>query len=185
MIRVPALIALCATMLALPQVAEAQTYPNRPIRVIVPQPPGGGFDLVARVHRRAARKSDGAIRWWWRTGRARACCSAPRRRRRPKPTATPSCSARSPNRVQRRPLRQAALRPARDFVPVGHRELQSAIRWSRASDLPFNSLKEILDFRARPSGQAHLRERPATAPGQHITAAVTFHLAGVQVTHVP
>ena len=24
-------------------------YPNRPVRVIVPQPPGGGFDFVARA----------------------------------------------------------------------------------------------------------------------------------------
>ncbi len=29
--------------------ASAQTYPTRPLRVIVPQPPGGGFDLVARL----------------------------------------------------------------------------------------------------------------------------------------
>src|SRR5207247_10210790 len=27
----------------------AQTFPSKPLRVIVPQPPGGGFDLVART----------------------------------------------------------------------------------------------------------------------------------------
>ncbi|MEY4441984.1 MAG: hypothetical protein RL442_984, partial [Pseudomonadota bacterium] len=26
-----------------------ESFPNRPIRVIVPQPPGGGFDFVARA----------------------------------------------------------------------------------------------------------------------------------------
>src|SRR5213593_998959 len=34
---------------ALSASAVAQTFPSRPLRVIVPQPPGGGFDLVART----------------------------------------------------------------------------------------------------------------------------------------
>jgi tripartite-type tricarboxylate transporter receptor subunit TctC len=29
--------------------AIAQDYPYRPIRIIAPNPPGGGFDLIARV----------------------------------------------------------------------------------------------------------------------------------------
>ena len=30
-------------------VATAQDYPNRPVKIIAPNPPGGGFDFVARV----------------------------------------------------------------------------------------------------------------------------------------
>ena len=36
-------------LLAFSTLAAAQGYPNRPLRVIVPQPPGGGFDMVART----------------------------------------------------------------------------------------------------------------------------------------
>ena len=36
-----------ALTFALP--AGAQNFPDRPVKIIVPQPPGGGFDTVARV----------------------------------------------------------------------------------------------------------------------------------------
>jgi tripartite-type tricarboxylate transporter receptor subunit TctC len=35
--------------LALPHPARAQTYPSRPVTVIVAQPPGGGTDIIARI----------------------------------------------------------------------------------------------------------------------------------------
>ena len=47
--RAPLLAAALTVVAIASMPAYAQSYPNRPIRVIVPQPPGGGFDLVARV----------------------------------------------------------------------------------------------------------------------------------------
>ena len=42
-------IALAAALLFFTAVAAGQGYPSRPVRFLVPNPPGGGTDLVARI----------------------------------------------------------------------------------------------------------------------------------------
>ena len=46
--RLIAALLLAAGVLCSPFVA-AQDFPSRALRMIVPQPPGGGFDLIGRV----------------------------------------------------------------------------------------------------------------------------------------
>lgn len=40
---------LLAIALTLPFGGDAQDYPGKPIKIVVPNPPGGGNDLVARL----------------------------------------------------------------------------------------------------------------------------------------
>ena len=49
MARSLALIALLVVALAIPAAVEAEEWPNRPIRFIVPYPAGGSTDVGARV----------------------------------------------------------------------------------------------------------------------------------------
>lgn len=42
-------IAMCACLVALAPNALAQAYPNKPVRLIIPFPAGGGADIFARL----------------------------------------------------------------------------------------------------------------------------------------
>jgi tripartite-type tricarboxylate transporter receptor subunit TctC len=48
-LAVSASVASLASLAALPGVASAQAYPTRAIKIIVPAPPGGAIDTIARV----------------------------------------------------------------------------------------------------------------------------------------
>ena len=175
-------VALLAPWLAAAH-AQAQPYPNRPIRVIVPQPPGGGFDLVARVIAEPLAKLMGNPVVVENRPGAGMLLGTEAAAKAEADGYTILLGAK-PNLAFNAGLyEKLPYDPRADFVPVGIATFNPYTLVAR-NDLPFNSLKEILDFaRANPGKLTYASAGNGT--GQHITAAVTFHLAGVQVTHVP
>ena len=108
----PALAALYAAT-----VAVAHLYPSQPIKFIVPYPPGGNTDIVARLRaeaRRAAGPSSGHRQSRWRCGLARNGHRGEGRERRLHDR------DRRPGLAGDRPLAKPGrrLHPQKDFAPV-------------------------------------------------------------------
>ena len=69
------LLALCVAALCATSASADDAYPNRPIKIILPFPPGGGTLIVAptvapKLGARSIGAKAGRCRWWWTTAPA-------------------------------------------------------------------------------------------------------------------
>ena len=162
--------------------AKAQTFPSRTVKVVVPQPPGGGFDAVARIMSEPFSKELGQpVIVENRPGAGtivgtEAVAKAD-------PDGYTVLLGASANLALNPGLYKALPYDPKDFKVVGLAATFSYTLVAR-QDLPFKSLGEIITHaKANPGKLTYASGGNGT--GQHIAAAVTFHLAGAKVTHVP
>lgn len=163
--------------------ALAQAFPSRALRVVVPQPPGGGFDLVART---LAEPLGAAL------GQAVVVENRPGGGTVTGTDAVAKADAdgytillgASANLVLSAGLyKSLPYDPKADFRALGIAGAFTYTMVSR-SDLPQASLREIVEFaRANPGKLTYASA--GNGSGQHIAAALLWHLAGVSITHVP
>lgn len=174
---------LCAAALALPFAAFAQSYPNKPVRIVVPQPPGGGFDTVGRlIADRMGKVSGQSFVVENRTGSGTLVGT--------------DFAAKAPAdgyTLLVGSVSNLALNPGlyanlpydslRDFEPVGLLVSYSYTLVGR-KDLPMKSLQEVLAYAKANPGKLNYASA-GTGSGQHVLAAALWHLAKVDVAHVP
>ena len=163
--------------------AFAQSFPSRPLRVVVPQPPGGGFDLVARTLAEPLavllgqpvivenRPGGGTVIGTDMAAKADADGYTLLLGASANLAFTPGLYSKLP------------YDPKKDFVPVG---LAAAFSYTLVtrSDNGLASLKEVVDY-ARTNPGRLTYASAGNGSGQHISAALLWHLLGVSVTHVP
>ncbi len=176
------LLAASAMLGAAP--ATAQTaYPARAVKVIVPQPPGGGFDFVGRLLSDRLGKSMGqpfVVENKPGSGTLVGTDFVAKAAPDGYTLLVGSVSNLALNPGLYRTLPYDSLR---DFEPLGMAVSYSYTLMAR-KDLPFNSLKEVV---------AHAKANPrkltyasaGAGSGQHVLAAALWHLAGVELVHVP
>jgi tripartite-type tricarboxylate transporter receptor subunit TctC len=163
--------------------ALAQSFPSRPLRVIVPQPPGGGFDFVARaLAERLGKQIGQSVVVENRPGSGTLVGTDAAAQAAPDgyTLLMGSVSNIALNMGLYDKLSYDSLR---DFEPVGLAVSYSYTLMAR-KDLPFGSLKEVVAYaRANPGKLTYASA--GNGSGQHVLAAALWHLAGVNVVHVP
>jgi len=175
--------AFLAALLLAATLATAQTFPSRPVKVIVPQPPGGGFDFVGRLL---------ADRMAKQTGQAFVVENKPGSGTL---VGTDFVAKAAPDgyTLLVGSVSNLALNPGlyrnlpydslRDFEPLGIAVSYSYTLMAR-KDLPLNSLKDVVAY-AKANPRKLTYASAGAGSGQHVLAAALWHLAGVELVHVP
>ena len=162
--------------------AVAQSFPDRALKLVVPQPPGGGFDLVGRVTAEKLgqvlgqsvvvenRSGTGTL-----VGTDAVAKAAP--------DGYTLLVAGLPNIVLNVGLYpKLPYDPIKDFAVVGLAVSYGYVLAAR-KDLPQKDFKSLIAFaKANPEKVTYASGGRGT--GQHIAMAVAAHLAGVKMTHV-
>lgn len=160
----------------------ATTYPTRPIRVIVPYPPGGSTDIIARtVNTKLAAQLGQQLVIDNRAGgggnlghelAARAAADGY--------TLLIAISAIITNPVV---ARQPTYHPLRDFTPL-MMIARSPYRLVIFPGLPANSMQEFIALaKAKPGAMNYGSAGAGSAV--HLAAELLLRQTGVQMTHVP
>ena len=173
-----------AALMGLAPLAWAQgAYPNRALRVIVPQPPGGGFDFVARALGERLSKQIGqsvVVENKPGSGTLVGTDAAAK--------ADPDGYTLLMGSVSNIALNMGlydklSYDSLRDFEPVGLAVSYSYTLMAR-KDLPFNTLQDVVAYAKANPGKLNYASA-GNGSGQHVLAAALWHLAGVNVTHIP
>jgi tripartite-type tricarboxylate transporter receptor subunit TctC len=162
--------------------ASAQTYPTRPITMLVAFPPGGADDAIARIVQDPMQKALGQPIVVENVGGAGGTIAAAR-------------AARAEPDGYTILLHQDALAAAmtlypnrtfdaeKDFIPIGLINTAAGMFAGRP-DLPANNLKELLQW-AKAPGQNIKAGHPGVGSFGHLSDVLIMQELGMKVTQVP
>ena len=178
----PLAAALLAAGIAATGSASAETYPSRPITLVVPYPPGGATDPIARIIQDSMSQSLGQQIVIENIGGAGGMIAAGR-------------AARAAPDGYTVLLHQVALAAGmtlypnlafdaeKDFVPIGLINTAASTLSARPT-LPPNDIAELVRWMKTP-GQNVKIAHPGVGSFGHLAGVLVAEEVGASVTHVP
>ena len=161
----------------------AEDYPTRPVTIIVPQPPGGGTDIIARIAGAALsrqlgqpfvienRTGAGTV-----VGTAAAAVAAP-------DGYTLLAGLIANMAVNPSLFAKLSYDPIRDFTPVGMlAEFPFAVVAS--NNFPARSIKDLIALAKAKPGEINFASA-GNGTGQHLSTELFELMTAIKMTHVP
>ena len=173
------LIAIAATS----SLAQVGPYPNRPMHFIVPTPPGGGADLLARVVGKKISDSVGQPVIIENRPGAGGNVAAAQVSRMPADGYTVFIGAIAPLAISPSLYKSLPYDPIQDFAPITMGVVLSNILVAHPS-FPANNVKELLAYARANPGVINFASS-VTATSGHLAGELFATMGNVKMTHVP
>lgn len=178
------LAAVVAALTVLAQAAfAADSFPSRPLRLIIPFPPGGGTDIIGRMvgqHLTGAFGVQGVVD---NRGGAAGIIGTEMATRANPDGYTLMIGSVSTLCINPSLHKNLTFDTSKDLAPIGLVATTPSVLVV-TNDLPVKSVKELIALaKARP-GQLHYAT-PGSGSSSHLGTELLKHVAGVDIVHVP
>src|SRR5436190_6149859 len=171
-----------ASLAPAPSLAQ-QEYPNRPIRMIVPYPPGGPTDIMGRLTAEVLTKGLGQNVIVDNRGGAATAIGAEMAARSPADGYTVLVSSETTFAVTPGLKDKLPYHPERDFAPISQLTTQPYVM-AVTNGLPVTSVTQLIAYgKANPGKLAYGSAGLGSA--NHLAGAMFAHAAGIDALHVP
>ena len=172
-----------AAVMLLPQLAAAQAYPNKPIRVIVPVPGGGTPDVVARMVAPGLSSLLGQQLVIDNRGGAGALIGTELAARAVPDGYTLFFSSPGPLTILPHVHKKVAYDPIKDFAPVSLISIGPFLLIAHPA-VPVKTVKELIALARAEPGKLDYASAGNGTPN-HLAMELFKSMAGVNMTHVP
>ena len=178
-----ALSVLVAVMLAVVAPASAQTYPDRPIRVIVPFPAGGGGDTLARLVMNKVGELLGATVVIDNRAGAGGNIGTEAAARAEPDGYTLAYGTNGTHAINHTLYKRTGFDPINDFAPIS-RLTQIALILVVHPGVPAANVTELLTYLKANAGKVNLASA-GNGTSSHLAGELFKSVTGVNIVHVP
>ena len=181
--RFLARIAATAAIAAFSSLALAQAWPNRPVKMIIPFPPGGGTDILARPLAQKLSEKWGQPVVIDNRGGAGGTIGAKAAADAPADGYTLLFGLLGVNAIAQSLYANAGFDSSKDFAAITMVANTTNILVVHPS-VPANSVQELIAYAKANPGKLNYAT-PGNGTPSHLATEIFNKMAGVQITHVP